>query len=104
MENSNFIYTSNYLRNNIIQDSKKIKHTKVIKCEMSIFQYNTYNKTLKNDIKLKIGGLLTGASQSGNIVFPTSDSDTDGEYGKNGYGSVPEHYAKYAISSYSLFA
>ena len=23
---------------------------------------------------------------------------------KNGYGSVPEHYAKYAISSYSLFA
>ena len=72
----------------LIQDSKKIKHTKVIKCEMSIFQYNTYNKTLKNDIKLKIGGLLTGASQSGNIVFPTSDSNTDGEYGKNGYGSV----------------
>jgi hypothetical protein len=71
-----------------IPDSKKIEHTKVIECEMSKFQYNTYNKTLKNEIKSTIGGLLPGASQTGNIAFPSLDSENYGEYGGNGYGNA----------------
>ena len=37
----------------------------------SHFQYNTYNAVLISELKGKIGGLLTGTSQAGNIVFPT---------------------------------
>jgi hypothetical protein len=70
-----------------IPESKKIEHTKVIECTMSTFQYNTYNEFLKSEVKSKIGGLLPGASQAGNIVFP-STSETYGVYGGYGYGTT----------------
>lgn len=68
-----------------IPDNKKIKHTMVIKCPMDKFQYNTYFKSLKNELKGKIGGLLPGTSQAGDIVFP-SLSDKYGVFGSDAFG------------------
>lgn len=69
-----------------IPDDKKIKHTLVVECPMNRFQYNTYYASLKDELKGKIGGLLPGTSQAGDIVFPSSTSDKYGDYGSGGFG------------------
>jgi hypothetical protein len=69
-----------------IPDNKAIKNTNVIQCEMSMFQYNTYNNALKRELKGKMGGLLLNSSQAGNIVFP-STSDLEGDYGLSSFGN-----------------
>ena len=73
-----------YIDGEKIPDNKKIQHTRVIECIMSNFQYDTYKIILENERKLK-GGILEGASQSANIIFPKFE-DNIGSYGKNGFG------------------
>ena len=68
-----------------IPTDKKIEHTKVIKCVMDKFQYNTYHASLTSELNTKIGGLLPGPQQAGDIVFPTL-SDKYGVWGAWGYG------------------
>lgn len=70
-----------------IPENEKIKYTKVIKCEMNFFQFNTYNASLKSEIHSKMGGLLPGPSQAGNIVFPSPDEKV-GVFGSSGYGNT----------------
>ena len=74
-----------------IPDNEKIKHTKIIKCYMEPFQYNTYILEIKDEIKTnnfktKVGGLLQGAFQAGDISFPSTTSEKYGTFGKKGYG------------------
>jgi len=68
-----------------IPNDKKIEHTSVIECIMDSFQYNTYYASLKSELRTKIGGLLPGPSQAGDIVFPTP-SEKWGIYGAGGFG------------------
>lgn len=69
-----------------IPESEKIKFTRVIKCEMQNYQYRTYKASLKTELKSKIGGLLPGTTQAGDIVFPTLPDNKYGAYGSYGYG------------------
>lgn len=69
-----------------IPTSKKMRSTKVIECKMSDYQYRTYLASVDKDKESKIGGLLTGSLQAGNIVFPLSTDDKYGVYGSSGVG------------------
>ena len=68
-----------------IPEDKKIKYTKVIRCPMGLYQFNTYYQVLKSDIKSKVGGILSGTTQVSNIVFPSRTKI--GDYGSYGFGS-----------------
>lgn len=68
-----------------IPEDDKIKYTKVIRCPMSLYHFNTYYQTLKNDLKSKVGGILSGSTQASNIVFPSKLKI--GDYGSDGFGS-----------------
>ena len=70
-----------------IPEDKKIKYTKVIRCPMDLYQFNTYYQVLKNDIKSKVGGILSGTTQASNIVFPSRTKI--GDYGSDGFGILP---------------
>jgi hypothetical protein len=79
--------TPKYLFNgDKIPENEKITHTKVIKCYMDIYQFNTYYQVLQSDLKSKIGGILPGTTQASIIVFPTKDKF--GTYGSSGFGSI----------------
>jgi hypothetical protein len=69
-----------------IPPEKKMVSTKVIFCKMSDYQYRTYKAVVNKEKEGKTGGLLTGALQSGNIVFPYHTGGY-GVYGSAGIGN-----------------
>lgn len=71
----------------LIPQKKRIRYTKVILCNMESFQKREYKNILKQERKKKIGGLLPGTSQAGNIVFPSAESANEGLYGASAYST-----------------
>lgn len=68
-----------------IPKNKMMRTTKVIECKLSDYQYRTYLASIRKDRKSRLGGLLTGSSQAGNIVFPLPTGKY-GVYGSSGIG------------------
>jgi hypothetical protein len=72
-----------------------IKHTNLIRCTMSDYQYSNYRRILSNTQskgKKKAESIDLVGRQTSNIVFPTSSNPKLGQYGNEGFKNAFDQY------------
>lgn len=74
----------------------QIKHTTLVRCPMSYYQYSNYRKVVGHPTtaigKKKAESIDLVGRQASNIIFPTSSNPNIGQHGNEGFKNAFEEY------------